>query len=573
MPISYWTRNNTDIQYYDYLLGRYNSVDLNMLFLIGYSAGLRHSHVSDHIWIPDTMLDSEGNEMIIDKSMFRKAHQYLDDKWRIDLIPDGLVFDIWALRFILDDLGFSSGKAGRIPMFMRSSDFDPVDLKDIVSFTPPERLPDETDSEYALRTERAYVEWVAMQGNVNYTARYQLAEGLLYGLSNSGYGTLPWTRTDAGWFQGEERFRDVIQSAIDTLRNPVYRGHEEKQGHNLFYNWDNGDPVPTLGTVGSVSSSTDTGSVGYGGGLFGEFEVSDLPDMYRHAYIQIGSGIDVQITFFMYTARMIPNIYVSTTVESEAEWDTLYAGDYRVNTQVDFRRMPVSVHVGGGIVSGDGPKVKFPFRVIVDPYEQYVLPDMYLTADLGKVYTEDSGQGTDKDGAFILAESSIMVGSEDMTDMVAVPSQEPDFNYLANTRFRESGLTQDGHRVMYGLYASGIREIMYVRVVPDASFTHEQIERLSKAEIDEMHFNSIVGDIIETTNDYDSDRPNIVIRVGFHLTEYTGMFHIASLVIYAQALNGDVIPFSVMSLGDDQVISIDTTQVHDIELTLKINDI
>ena len=73
--------------------------------------------------------------------MFDKAHRYLDDKWRIDLTKDGLSFDIWALRFLFDDLGFTTKKGGKIPMFMRSSDYDPVDLKDITSFTPPERLP------------------------------------------------------------------------------------------------------------------------------------------------------------------------------------------------------------------------------------------------------------------------------------------------------------------------------------------------------------------------------------------------------------------------------------------------
>ena len=98
-----------------------------MLFLIGYSAGLPHSHVSDHIWIPSTIQDKNGDELIVDKQMFDKAHRYLDDKWRIDLTKDGLSFDIWALRFLFDDLGFTTKKGGKIPMFMRSSDYDPVE--------------------------------------------------------------------------------------------------------------------------------------------------------------------------------------------------------------------------------------------------------------------------------------------------------------------------------------------------------------------------------------------------------------------------------------------------------------
>lgn len=261
MSVTYWTRNNQDIRYYDYLLERYNVVDLNMLFLIGYSAGLPHSHVSDHIWIPSTIQDKNGDELIVDKQMFDKAHRYLDDKWRIDLTKDGLSFDIWALRFLFDDLGFTTKKGGKIPMFMRSSDYDPVDLKDITSFTPPERLPGESVSDYERRYDADYRTWVAQTKNVNYTARYQLSEGFLYGLANAGYGTLPFTRIDTGWYTGDSNLIDLLQSALDTLHNPLYRGREDLQGRNLFYNWENSDPVPVIGTVGSVSPETERGSL------------------------------------------------------------------------------------------------------------------------------------------------------------------------------------------------------------------------------------------------------------------------------------------------------------------------
>lgn len=540
-----------------------------MLFLIGYSAGLLHSHVSDHIWIPSTIQDKNGDELIVDKQMFDKAHRYLDDKWRIDLTKDGLSFDIWALRFLFDDLGFTTKKGGKIPMFMRSSDYDPVDLKDITSFTPPERLPGESVSDYERRYDADYRTWVAQTKNVNYTARYQLAEGFLYGLSNSGYGTLPFTRTDSGWYTGDTNLRDVLQSALDTLHNPLYRGREDLQGRNLFYNWENTDPVPVIGTVGSVSPETDKGDIGYGGYLAGEYEVTGYPDLYRHAYIQVDFGaIDVAITFFMYTGRLIPNVYVSTIVESGIE-DWNFMGDYQVKTHVDFKRLPISVNLGDVSFSS---QIRFPFHVTIDPYKQYTIPDHYLTADLGQMYTENSGQGTDKDGAFILADTCLMMDSSQLNDR-PTPDSDLDANFQVTAPFKELGLTLEGQKAMYGLFAKGIQQVLFVRCVPDASFTHSQIENLSVEEINQMHFNSVVGQVLDTYNEYDQDRPNLVIRVSFDLHSSSGMFDIASLIVYARDTDDNTIPFAVLSVGDNRVISIDTTSCSEALMTLKLKDL
>lgn len=544
-------------------------VDLNMLFLIGYSAGLPHSPVSDHIWIPSTIQDKNGEELIVDKQMFDKAHRYLDDKWRIDLTKDGLSFDIWALRFLFDDLGFTTNKGGKIPMFMRSSDYDPVDLKDITSFSPPERLKGESDYDYSRRYDADYRTWIAQTKNVNYTARYQLAEGFLYGLSNSGYGTLPFTRTDTGWYTGDTNLRDVLQSALDTLHNPLYRGREDLQGRNLFYNWENTDPVPVIGTVGSVSPETSKGDLGYGGYLSGEYEVTGYPDLYRYAYIQVNLGaIDVAITFFMYTGRLIPNVYVSTIVESGIE-DWNFLGDYQVKTRVDFKRLPISVNLGDVSFSS---QIRFPFHVTIDPYKQYTIPDQYMTADLGQVYTENSGQGTDQDGAFIMADTCLMVDSSRITD-IPTPDSDLDANFQVTASFKELGLTLEGQRAMYGLFAKGIQQVLFVRCVPDASFTHSQIENLSVEEINQMHFNSVVGQVLDTYNEYDQDRPNLVIRVSFDLNSSSGMFDIASLIIYARDMDDNTIPFAVLSVGDNRVISIDTTSCSEAVMTLKLKDL
>ena len=569
MSVTYWTRNNQDIRYYDYLLERYNVVDLNMLFLIGYSAGLPHSHVSDHIWIPSTIQDKNGDELIVDKQMFDKAHRYLDDKWRIDLTKDGLSFDIWALRFLFDDLGFTTKKGGKIPMFMRSSDYDPVDLKDITSFTPPERLPGESVSDYERRYDADYRTWVAQTKNVNYTARYQLSEGFLYGLANAGYGTLPFTRIDTGWYTGDSNLIDLLQSALDTLHNPLYRGREDLQGRNLFYNWENSDPVPVIGTVGSVSPETEKGELGYGGYLAGEYEVTGYPDLYRYAYIQVDLGaIDVAITFFMYTGRLIPNVYVSTIVESGIE-DWNFVGDYQVKTRVDFKRLPISVNLGDVSFSS---QIRFPFHVTIDPYKQYTIPDHYLTADLGQMYTENSGQGTDKDGAFILADTCLMMDSSQLNDR-PTPDSDLDANFQVTAPFKELGLTLEGQRAMYGLFAKGIQQVLFVRCVPDASFTHSQIENLSVEEINQMHFNSVVGQVLDTYNEYDHDRPNLVIRVSFDLHSSSGMFDMASLIVYARDMDDNTIPFAVLSVGDNRVISIDTTSCSEAVMTLKLKDL
>ncbi len=110
-------------------------------------------------------------------------------------------------------------------------------------------------------------------------------------------------------------------------------------------------------------------------------------------------------------------------------------------------------------------------------------------------------------------------------------------------------------------HQTGIQQVLFVRCVPDASFTHSQIENLSVEEINQMHFNSVVGQVLDTYNEYDHERPNLVIRVSFDLHSSSGMFDIASLIVYARDMDDNTIPLAVLSVGDNRVISIDTTSV------------
>ena len=126
---------------------------------------------------------------------------------------------------------------------------------------------------------------------------------------------------------------------------------------------------------------------------------------------------------------------------------------------------------------------------------------------------------------------------------------------------------------MYGLFAKGIQQVLFVRCVPDASFTHSQIENLSVEEINQMHFNSVVGQVLDTYNEYDQDRPNLVIRVSFDLHNSSGMFDIASLIVYARDMDDNTIPLAVLSVGDNRVISIDTTSCSEALMTLKLKDL
>lgn len=244
-------------------------------------------------------------------------------------------------------------------------------------------------------------------------------------------------------------------------------------------------------------------------------------------------------------------------------------GDYQVKTHVDFKRLPISVNLGDVSFSS---QIRFPFHVTIDPYKQYTIPDHYLTADLGQMYTENSGQGTDKDGAFILADTCLMMDSSQLNDR-PTPDSDLDANFQVTAPFKELGLTLEGQRAMYGLFAKGIQQVLFVRCVPDASFTHSQIENLSVEEINQMHFNSVVGQVLDTYNEYDHDRPNLVIRVSFDLHSSSGMFDMASLIVYARDMDDNTIPFAVLSVGDNRVISIDTTSCSEAVMTLKLKDL
>lgn len=575
MPIAYWTRNDQDIQYYDYLLGRYNSVDLNMLFLIGYSAATGHSHVSDHIWIPNSIIDKDGEERITDLSFFNKAHEYLDDKWRIDLISDGLYFDIWAFRYLLEELGFVSGVNGKIPEFMSSSDHTPIPIQEALQFVPPERRDGESNIEYAERYDQAYAAWNASRRRVSYPLRYQLAEGYLYGLMEMGYGSAPFARSDIDWYKGSDT--GITQSAMDVFHNPVYRGREDLQGKNLFYNAENPTPYDLTDTVGGISQSSgdlsdpiEDHSATLTGDLFGEIDLPSLPDMYRYADIYVGLGIEVQMTFWMVAGTMIPNVFISTKVE--ASNNSFYAGDFNIRANTDIKRLPLTVE-DVSIRS----RVKIPVNIGAEFTAQYTLPDVYLDADCGTYDLDHVSQQIDQgveNGAYVIAEQAMDLNSDELIEHDGSSTASMAMSYRSGLTFKEMGITIPGQNAMYGLSASGIKDILYVNVIPDASFTREQIERLTDEQIELLHKSSVVGNIIDVTNEYDADRPNLVVRVSFDMTDQTGIFNISTLVLYASRMdNNVVIPFAVVSVGNDQVISVDTRLMRELMLTLRLNNI
>jgi len=575
MPLAYWTRNDRDIQYYDYLLGRYNSVDLNMLFLIGYSAATGHSHVSDHIWIPNSIIDKDGEERITDLSFFNKAHEYLDDKWRIDLTDDGLYFDIWAFRYLLEELGFVSGVNGKIPEFMSSSDYTPISIQEALQFIPPQRRDGESDIDYSERYDQAYTSWNALRRRVSYPLRYQLSEGYLYGLMEMGYGSAPFARDDIGWYKGTDS--GITQAAMDVFHNPVYRGREDLQGKNLFYNAENPNPYDLTDTVGALSQSSgdlsepiDDHSSTLTGDLYGEIDLPSLPDMYRYADIYVGLGVEVQMTFWMVAGTMIPNVFISTKVE--ASNNAFYAGDFNIRANMDIKRLPLTVED-----ISIRNRIKVPVRIGAEFSTQYTLPDVYLNADCGTYDLEHVSQQIDQgveNGAYVVAEQVMDLNSDELMEHDSSSTASMAVSYRSGLTFKEMGITSPGQDAMYGLSASGIKDILYVHVIPDASFTHEQIERLTEDQINLLHKSSVVGNIIDVTNEYDSDRPNLVVRVSFDMTEQTGVFNISSLVLYASRMdNNAVIPFAVVSVGDEQVVSVDTRLMRELMLTLRLNNI
>ena len=572
--ITYWTRNGTDIQYYDYLLGRYNSVDLNMLFLIGYSLATGHSHVSDHIWIPQTSKDANGEERVLDKDFYDRAHRYLDDKYRIDVVSDGFYFDVWAFRYLLEEMGLPSkplldSASVMIPEFMRSSDFAPVSLSDAVSFEKPERDAGESDAAYAARVDMAYRQWQTLRKNIAYAPRYQLAEGFLYGLSNLGYGVMPFVDDTTQWYDGP--MKRLVQSAADVVHNPVYKDSPELQGSNLFFNWENTIPMPQMHAVGTLAEANrnDFG-VSIGGDLFGELEVSDYPDIYRYAYIRVGEGVDVTLTMFMNTSKYIPNVYVSTLLESDMG-SYRYMGDFRIHAATDFKRVPVVI-VGTGFNS----QVRFPFKVRVDPSVQYELPDEYVDAymeyDLG-VIDQIPETGADSMLGYVIAQQSMSISDTVVSDADAVPNANLQLRYRADTAFRVMGVTLPGQAALYGLSPVGIDTVLYARAVPDACFTREQIEAMSESEIEMLHTNAVSGVVTGQHNEYDQDRPNLVIDLSFDLTDSQGMFDIATLIVYARRADGVTIPMAMLSVGDSEVIHVDSRLCRELDMRVKLNDI
>ena len=204
---------------------------------------------------------------------------------------------------------------------------------------------------------------------------------------------------------------------------------------------------------------------------------------------------------------------------------------------------------------------------------EYTLPDVYLESNLGTYDRTHLIQGIEND-AFVVAQQTQMINSSEISPVPSKPESAVGVYYSMDLKFKECGVTLPGQECMYGLNAKGIRDVLYVRAVPDACFTHSEIERLSEEEINQMHFLPVVGNIVSVTNQYDSDRPNLVISVSFDFSESSGFVNIASLVFYASRNeDGVVIPFALMSIGNSQVSMIDVTNMREMTMTLTLKDI
>lgn len=120
--------------YYDPILHAYIDVPNTLLFIIGYARVFGDSNVSDKLYIPNSILDSEGNVVVLSNQKFLLSiREYLSNIGKVECLDTGDLFELQGLSFALEQIGFfnfykssteynaSLNRVPHVPLFIKRS--------------------------------------------------------------------------------------------------------------------------------------------------------------------------------------------------------------------------------------------------------------------------------------------------------------------------------------------------------------------------------------------------------------------------------------------------------------------
>ena len=210
--------------YYDPVQRKRKSVPNTILFLMGYSAVFGDDVVSDHLFLRNSVLDSDGRLVALTNQDFlNSAYSYLTDFDVVESRETGFTFPLYGLTLVLSPIGLKYfykststyvsylDRVPHVPLITkRSQDYrrvyeiltqkkynplggDSAEALDLYhsfgSLDALKVLYEGTD--IGIKEYPDYCSWFVWS-SLSLTSLYQFSLGVLYGMSVLGYGLLPF---------------------------------------------------------------------------------------------------------------------------------------------------------------------------------------------------------------------------------------------------------------------------------------------------------------------------------------------------------------------------------------------
>lgn len=289
------------LYFYDPVLRRECYAPNTLLFLIGYARVFGDYVVSDKLFIPHSVLDSEGNPVSLPNySFFLQARKFLNTLDTVESTETGDLFDLYGLNNVLEQLGFynhyisttpynaSLNRVPHVPLFTnRSQDYIRVHNilteKDYWNTEDKWRTEEDKDKYYQkpragcvgpyeyplytifnqnykgnqgefldlyksfgsetylnkvlyptedkpVDTYNDYCSWFIWD-SLAFTQLYQFSLGVLYGMSQFGWGTMPFTMRPYEYTQSY-KYIQMADEAFFWFQNVPL----DKVGENELFN-------------------------------------------------------------------------------------------------------------------------------------------------------------------------------------------------------------------------------------------------------------------------------------------------------------------------------------------------
>lgn len=300
--------------YYDPILHSYITAPNTLLFLIGYARVFGDTKVSDKLFIPHSILDSEGKLVALPNlTFFTHVREYLNTISKVECLDTGDLFELYGLTQALEQIGFFTyyssstpynahlNRVPHVPLFTKRSQdykriYDILTIKTYWNTDEENQTPDAGKAEieplytiYNMEYKGNRGEFLDLYksfGSSNYinnilyptepkpvdeyadycswfvwdslafTQLYQFSLGVLYGMSLLGWGFTPYMMRPKE-YSPDFKYLQYIDEAFFWFQNTPLELTGRNELINVSANLFRIDTYPSTTSGRILSSSVD----------------------------------------------------------------------------------------------------------------------------------------------------------------------------------------------------------------------------------------------------------------------------------------------------------------------------